>query len=159
VLGVVSGDIGTGPLYAFRVCFGLAADLEVTRANVLGLLPLIVWALLLVISLEYATIMLRADNRGERGVLAPLVLVPSGRTALPHVPALRNEVREQGLEYPPDETSFIVARENVIVTRASGMAPWRKRLYSLMLRNAQFAGHHYAVPAARMIDIGEVLEI
>ncbi len=87
------------------------------------------------------------------------VIASCGFMESPHVPALLNEAREQGLECPPEETSFVVARENVVVTRASGMSPWRKHLYSLMLRNAQFAGHHYAVPAARMIEIGEVLEI
>lgn len=83
VLGVVFGDIGTSPLYAFRVCFDLASDLEVTRANVLGLLSLIVWSLVLIISVKYVTVMLRADNRGEGGVLALLVLVLSGRSPLP----------------------------------------------------------------------------
>ena len=87
------------------------------------------------------------------------VIASTGFMESPNVPALLNEARDAGLDCPPEQTSFVVARENVIVTRASDMAPWRKHLYSLMLRNAQFAGHHYAVPAQRMIEIGEVLAI
>lgn len=69
-LGVVFGDISTSPLYALRECFNSSHDLAVNHANVLGLLSLILWSLLLVISLKYVTIVLRADNRGEGGVLA-----------------------------------------------------------------------------------------
>ncbi len=87
------------------------------------------------------------------------VIASTGFMESPNVPVLLDEARDQGLVCLPEATSFVVARENVVVTRASGMAPWRKHLYALMLRNAQFAGHHYAVPAARMIEIGEVLEI
>ncbi len=69
-LGVVFGDISTSPLYALRECFNPAHGIEVNEANVLGMLSLILWSLLLVISLKYVTIVLRADNRGEGGVLA-----------------------------------------------------------------------------------------
>ena len=69
-LGVVFGDISTSPLYALRECFNPSHDLAVNHANVLGLLSLILWSLILVISLKYVTIVLRADNRGEGGVLA-----------------------------------------------------------------------------------------
>ena len=69
-LGVVFGDIGTSPLYAFRECFSPAHGIPVTEANVLGLLSLILWSLVLIISIKYVGIVLRADNRGEGGVLA-----------------------------------------------------------------------------------------
>jgi KUP system potassium uptake protein len=69
-LGVVFGDIGTSPLYALRECFNPAHGIAVTESNVLGLLSLILWSLLLVISVKYIAIVLRADNRGEGGVLA-----------------------------------------------------------------------------------------
>jgi KUP system potassium uptake protein len=74
-LGVVFGDIGTSPLYAFKQCFTSAQGVALNESNVLGILSLIVWSLLLVISLKYVVIMLRADNRGEGGVLALSTLV------------------------------------------------------------------------------------
>jgi KUP system potassium uptake protein len=74
-LGVVYGDIGTSPLYAFRECFGGGARLEVARADVLGVLSLIVWALVLVVSVKYLVLVLRADNHGEGGILALMALV------------------------------------------------------------------------------------
>ena len=75
-LGVVFGDIGTSPLYALRECFLSAHHrMPVTHENVLGVLSLIVWALILVISIEYVCIILRADNRGEGGILALMALV------------------------------------------------------------------------------------
>src|SRR3972149_3015192 len=75
-LGVVYGDIGTSPLYALRECF-LASHhaLGVTEANVLGVLSVIFWVLILVITIEYVGFILRADNRGEGGILAIMALV------------------------------------------------------------------------------------
>ncbi|MDP9347679.1 MAG: potassium transporter Kup [Gemmatimonadota bacterium] len=74
-LGVVYGDIGTSPLYALRESFGHAYGLEATRGNVLGVLSLVFWALFLVISIKYLVFILRADNRGEGGILALTALV------------------------------------------------------------------------------------
>jgi KUP system potassium uptake protein len=76
-LGVVYGDIGTSPLYAFRECFMTHHGLGVqpTPANVLGILSLITWALILVISIKYLVFVMRADNRGEGGILALMALV------------------------------------------------------------------------------------
>lgn len=68
-LGVVYGDIGTSPLYALRESFHLT-HLPLTRVNVLGVLSLIFWALIVVISIKYLLFILRADNRGEGGILA-----------------------------------------------------------------------------------------
>jgi KUP system potassium uptake protein len=74
-LGVVYGDIGTSPLYAFRVCFSGDHAIDPTRANILGVLSLIFWSLILVISLKYLLLILRADNQGEGGILALMHLV------------------------------------------------------------------------------------
>ena len=74
-LGVVYGDIGTSPLYAIKESFKAEYGLDPSAANVYGLLSLIVWALLLVVSVKYVAFILRADNRGEGGVLALLALV------------------------------------------------------------------------------------
>ncbi len=77
-LGIVFGDIGTSPLYAFRECFLGIHGPQVNTANILGVLSIIIWALLLVISLKYLVFVLRADNRGEGGILALMALVVRG---------------------------------------------------------------------------------
>jgi len=73
-LGVVYGDIGTSPLYALRLCFYGEHSVPVTEANVLGVLSLICWSLIVVISIKYLNYVMRADNRGEGGVLALMAL-------------------------------------------------------------------------------------
>jgi KUP system potassium uptake protein len=78
-LGVVYGDIGTSPLYAIKECFLPEHNLPLTHDNVLGILSLIFWSLAFVISFKYITVMLKADNRGEGGIMALLALVrPAG---------------------------------------------------------------------------------
>src|SRR4030095_8032694 len=74
-LGIVYGDIGTSPLYAMRECFYGQHGVAPTRANVLGVLSLILWSLILIISIKYLILILRADNRGEGGILALATLV------------------------------------------------------------------------------------
>jgi KUP system potassium uptake protein len=71
-LGVVFGDIGTSPLYAFKVLFSEPLGLPTSEANVLSGLSLIFWSVMLVVSLKYVTIVLDFDNRGEGGILALL---------------------------------------------------------------------------------------
>ncbi len=73
-IGVVYGDIGTSPLYAMRECFSGDHAFTPTPDNVLGILSLIFWALTVVISIKYVTFVMRADNRGEGGILALLAL-------------------------------------------------------------------------------------
>ena len=75
-LGVVYGDIGTSPLYALRECFFGSHSVPPTHDNVLGVLSLIIYSLLLVISVKYVAIVMRADNQGEGGVLALTALIP-----------------------------------------------------------------------------------
>jgi KUP system potassium uptake protein len=74
-LGVVYGDIGTSPLYAIRESFHESYALPVDPGNVLGVLSLIFWSLVVVISIKYLVFVLRADNRGEGGILALTALV------------------------------------------------------------------------------------
>jgi KUP system potassium uptake protein len=80
-LGVVFGDIGTSPLYAFREAFeGHGHELEVVEANVLGVLSLVFWSLILVISIKYLALVMRADSDGEGGILTLTALVtPTAR--------------------------------------------------------------------------------
>jgi KUP system potassium uptake protein len=83
-LGVVFGDIGTSPLYALRASINASGDAASDPIVVLGVLSLIFWAILLVVSLKYLAIVLRTDNRGEGGVLALTALVVTeGRVARP----------------------------------------------------------------------------
>jgi KUP system potassium uptake protein len=74
-LGVVYGDIGTSPLYSIKEAFKPSYGLAVNVPNVYGLLSLIAWVLVLIVSVKYVAFILRADNRGEGGVLALLALI------------------------------------------------------------------------------------
>ena len=74
-VGVVFGDIGTSPLYTLKEAFGPHYGLEADPANVLGVLSLILWSLVLVVTLKYVAVLMRADNRGEGGILALTALV------------------------------------------------------------------------------------
>ena len=74
-IGVVFGDIGTSPLYAFREAVTHAAHgEEVTRIIVLGVLSLILWSLFIVVTAKYVLLLLRADNNGEGGTLSLMAL-------------------------------------------------------------------------------------
>jgi KUP system potassium uptake protein len=74
-LGVVFGDIGTSPLYALKECFKPEYGLTPTAENVYGVLSLILWSLILVVSFKYIVFIMRADNRGEGGIVAMLALI------------------------------------------------------------------------------------
>ncbi len=78
-LGVVYGDIGTSPLYALREAFHGQHGIPVTQGNVLGVLSLIFWSLLLIVTVKYHVVIIRADNKGEGGVLALMALVNGSR--------------------------------------------------------------------------------
>ncbi len=83
-LGVVYGDIGTSPLYAMRESFeGAGHALEVTETNVLGILSLVFWSLIIVITVKYLLVVMRADNHGEGGILALAALIPEKVLAKP----------------------------------------------------------------------------
>ncbi|MFC6684242.1 potassium transporter Kup [Marinobacter koreensis] len=75
VLGIVYGDIGTSPIYALRECFRGVSPVPINEANILGILSLIFWALVIVISLKYMVFILRANNHGEGGIFALLALL------------------------------------------------------------------------------------
>ena len=86
-MGVVYGDIGTSPLYAFKECFHEAHGLEPGRAEIFGVLSLIFWSVMLVVTLKYVIFMMRADNRGEGGTLSLLTLATKA-TRSPRLSAL-----------------------------------------------------------------------
>ena len=76
-LGVVFGDIGTSPLYAMREIFNLKTGVPLNPENLIGSLSLVFWSLTVVVSLKYVTLVLRADNNGEGGIMALLALAAS----------------------------------------------------------------------------------
>jgi KUP system potassium uptake protein len=79
-MGIVYGDIGTSPLYAMRECFFGTHSVPVTHANILGVLSLIFWSLIIVVTVKYHVYVLRFDNRGEGGILALMGLVAMDKT-------------------------------------------------------------------------------
>ena len=80
-LGVVYGDIGTSPLYAIRESFYGTHGIAVTPGNVLGVMSLVFWSLVIVVTIKYHIVIIRADNKGEGGVLALMALVNGSRLA------------------------------------------------------------------------------
>src|SRR5690348_6606248 len=79
-LGVVFGDIGTSPLYALSSSFASGNGLTPTPETVLGVLSLVFWSLVIIVCLKYQLFVLRADNKGEGGILALLALLDPWRT-------------------------------------------------------------------------------
>ena len=84
-LGVVFGDIGTSPLYTMKEVFAGSHPLPTNSGNVLGVLSLIFWALVIVVSLKYVVFVMRADNRGEGGIMAMLSLVQRATQSNPRL--------------------------------------------------------------------------
>ena len=68
-LGIVFGDIGTSPLYTMHQTFGISGGLSLNPLTVMGVLSLIFWSLIIIVSLKYCWLIMRADNKGEGGVL------------------------------------------------------------------------------------------
>ncbi len=81
-LGIVFGDIGTSPLYAFRECFSGSHGAPINPDNLIGAASLIVWSLLLVVSVKYLFVILKLDNKGEGGILALSTLIRSALRSL-----------------------------------------------------------------------------
>ena len=81
-LGVVFGDIGTSPLYALHVLFGPHFSLAVNQLNIYGIISLIFWSLLLVVSCKYIGLVMRADNQGEGGIMALVTLIKGGHLSM-----------------------------------------------------------------------------
>ncbi len=77
-IGVVFGDIGTSPLYTLRESFTGPHGLRLTPDNVLGILSVVFWAIMIVVTLKYVTLIMRADNRGEGGIMALTALASRG---------------------------------------------------------------------------------
>ena len=74
-IGIVFGDIGTSPIYAFRETFAGHHTLAPDQLHIFGVLSLIFWSMMIIVTLKYVTIIMRADNKGEGGSLALLALI------------------------------------------------------------------------------------
>ncbi len=80
-LGIVYGDIGTSPLYTIKECFQGAHAVPANPENIMGVMSLVFWSLMIVVSLKYVVFILRADNRGEGGIFALLAMLKAGPAA------------------------------------------------------------------------------
>src|SRR6476646_467998 len=84
-IGVVYGDIGTSPLYTIREIFAGSGGVALRHNNVLGVVSVIFWTLMIVVSMKYVTLILRADNHGEGGIMALLALASSAVATKPRL--------------------------------------------------------------------------
>ncbi|WP_020183780.1 potassium transporter Kup [Methylotenera sp. 1P/1] len=82
-IGVVYGDIGTSPLYTIKEIFSTSTGIALTQTNIIGAISAVFWALMLVVTLKYVVLVLRADNRGEGGIMALLALAVSSASQTP----------------------------------------------------------------------------
>jgi KUP system potassium uptake protein len=83
-IGVVFGDIGTSPLYALKECFSPEHGIPYSEGAVLGIVSMIVWSLILIVTVKYVVFVLRADNNGEGGVLSLMAQRdPTGKRSRP----------------------------------------------------------------------------
>ena len=148
VLGVVYGDIGTSPLYAFKASLQIFETTKPSVVEIMGVLSLIFWSLIVIVTLKYVFLVMRADNRGEGGILALMALaqrVSVGRTVKSAIaligiagaclffgdgvitPAISVLSAVEGLEVSAPELKFYVLPISVavIVARPSWNAPRR----------------------------------
>src|SRR5262249_21231234 len=123
-LGVVFGDIGTSPLYALRECLRPDHGLPIEPDTILGVLSLLVWSLLLIVSVKYVAFVMRADNRGDGGILARLALIPArARRAAVVTLGLCGAALLYGDGVITPAISVLAAVEGIEVT-APALAPW-----------------------------------
>jgi KUP system potassium uptake protein len=87
------------------------------------------------------------------------VVARYGFMETPNVIAALRAADEHGVAFRPEETTYVIGHENPIITHASGMAVWRKRLFAIMSRNSQLAAAHYGVPAHRVFEVGSQMKI
>jgi len=102
------------------------------------------------------------EDRVTVQTLAPglfRVVARFGFMETPNIIAALRMAEEKGLEFKPEETTYVVGRENPVITSGSGMPIWRKRLFAIMGRNAQMAAIHFGVPAHRVVEIGSQVRL
>jgi KUP system potassium uptake protein len=87
------------------------------------------------------------------------VIARYGFMETPNVIAALRAAEDHGVAFKPEETTYVLGHENPVITRASGMAVWRKRLFAIMSRNSQMAATHYGVPAHRVFEVGSQVKL
>ncbi len=104
-------------------------------------------------------------QKGRRVVATELapglyrVVARCGFMESPNVPGLLREAAQAGLPFDPADTTYFLGFDHIVVTRPGGMDRWRKRLFAFMSRNETFAAEHFGLPARRVVEVGEQLEI
>jgi KUP system potassium uptake protein len=102
------------------------------------------------------------EDRIQVETIAPgieRVVARYGFMETPNVIAALRAADDKGVTYKPDETYYVVGHDNPVLTKASGMPLWRKRLYALMNRNAQLAAVHFGIPAHRVYEVGSQVKL
>jgi KUP system potassium uptake protein len=102
------------------------------------------------------------EDRIEVQNIAPgfqRIVARYGFMETPNVVVALRLANEHGVEFRPEETTYVIGHENPIITRASGMSVWRKRLFAIMSRNSQMASVHYGVPAHRVFEVGSQVKL
>ncbi len=102
------------------------------------------------------------EERVSVQTLAPglfRVVARYGFMETPNIVGALRAAEEKGLEFKPEETMYVVGRENPVITGTRGMPAWRKRLFAIMGRNAQLAAVHFGVPAHRVVEIGSQVRL
>jgi KUP system potassium uptake protein len=146
-LGVVFGDLGTSPLYALQACFNGPTAVEPTRGNVMGAVSLFVWALVVVVSIKYIAIIMRADNDGEGGILALLTLALGARPT--DAPTARKQLRALWLVLALGFIGTALLYGDGIITPAISVL---SAIEGLEVATPEF--HRFVVPLAVVILIG-----
>ncbi len=103
-----------------------------------------------------------AEQRIEVQNIAPgiqRVIARYGFMEAPNVVAALRAADNHGVAFKPEETTYVLGHENPVITRMSGMAQWRKRLFAVMSRNSQVAAAHYGVPAHRVFEVGSQVKL
>ena len=124
------GAIGTSVLHAVKEVFG-SGHVPFTSDNVYGVLSIFFWMLTVIVSLKYVTLVLRADNHGEGGLIAMLALA----------------------------TSYFLSRDSVMPTIGSGMARWREKLFAQMHHNASGAAYFLNLPNNSVAELCSKMKI
>ena len=106
-IGVVYGDIGTSPLYAMRESLRAAGENGLVREDVMGIVSLLLWTLILIVSVKYVVLIMRADNQGEGGTLSLVALI---QQALRQRPEEVYAVFAKATGYTPDAVKFLVGQ-------------------------------------------------
>jgi KUP system potassium uptake protein len=103
-----------------------------------------------------------SEERIEVQNIAPgiqRVIARYGFMETPNVVTALRTAEERGVAFKPEETTYVLGHENPVITHASGMAVWRKRLFAIMTRNSQMASTHYGVPAHRVFEVGSQVKL